>query len=158
MDVSSTSIAAKPITKDHTIDRLIAFRRRYGRWPKQRELDDDSGLALGRWLNAVKRGLSPLNKGQRDRLLAVDPHALDVNHISHAAKTVTMDHKIDRLIAFYHQHGRWPKRREADDDTGFGLGRLLQRIKKVITSSTKEERIDYWLLILTLWMWSQTYH
>lgn len=109
MDVKYTRVVAKNKVEDHKIDRLIAFYHRYGRWPKRSEADKETGLAVGQLLDYIKQGKFKLVEHQRIPLLAVDPHALDVEHISHANKTMINDQKINRLIAFHKYYGMWPK-------------------------------------------------
>ena len=88
-----------------------------------------------------------LTEEQRDRLLSVDLHVLDVKPIksaskpiSHAAKAMTMDEKVDSLIAFYYQPGRWPPRKEVDPVTGLPLGLFLSEIKQGGSTLTEEQR------------------
>ena len=84
---------------------------------------------MARFLYHIKHGATKLTEEQRDRLLALDPQVLDIKPISHAAKTMTKDQKIDSLIAFYYQYGRWPMTKETDPDTGLLVGKFRESRK-----------------------------
>ena len=134
------SEAAKTMTMDQKVDSLIAFYNQHGKWPQRDHVDLASGLATGVLLSNIKHGNTRLTEEHRDRLLAVDPRVLDTKPITHAAKNLSKDQKVDRLIAFFYQRGRWPIYKEVDPDTGLPFGAFLHHVKQRYTRLTEEQR------------------
>jgi len=140
LDIKPISYAARTMTKDQKIDRLVAFYDHRGRWPKWDEIDFETGYNVGRLLNHLKHRFSMLTSVQRDRLLSKDQNVLDIKPVGYAAKTMTMDQKLDRLTASYDHHGRWPKQDEIDFETGLRVGILLDNLKQQHAALTEVQR------------------
>ena len=124
---------------DMRVGMLLRYFQHHGKWPQQYSNDPATGLKMGSFLNRVRHGITSLTETQRGRLLEVDAGVFDIKAKSHAARTMTMDEKVDILIVYFRHHGKWPQQ-TYKDPTGLGLGKFLQSVKQGSTSLSETQR------------------
>jgi hypothetical protein len=95
---------------------------------------------LGRfWVN-VKHNKVKLQNEDRKKFLDLDPNCFHIRPMSDRAKNLTMEEKIDMLIAFYERNKRWPINTDIID--GLNIGNFKYNLVKHPERAVKTNRMN----------------
>ena len=128
----------KNIEKNNKFDLLIEFYQKNGRWPKTGG-EIYKQINIGNFFHNIKCNYVNLNEEQINTILGLDPTALE-----DPRKTDT-NNKINLLIEFYQENGRWPKQSDSVIYNGMNIYTFLNSIRNgntKISESQKQELIS----------------
>lgn len=110
------------------------------RWPLQRYKDPNTGFAVGSLLNRIKQGTTKISDSQRSRLMGLDPTVFNRRPHTEAARTLTMDEKIDILVVHLRKNNYKVNIHYRDPTTGLALGKFWSNAKCGTTKLTDAQR------------------
>ena len=131
-----------PDQVDYSVDKkvqmILDYYQMHQKFPPANKCVD--GIRLGQFWNSVKHGYVQLRDEDRQKFLDINPNCFQIRPLSESAKNLSMEEKIDMLLAFYDKHKKWPTNTDVMD--GFKIGNFMHNLKKHPERAVKTNRMD----------------